>query len=206
MKSTHTPRQERSRQTHEALLDAAEELGIEKTYEQISIQEIAAQAGFTSGAFYARFKSKRALLWALMDRYEAVVDSGRARLAAIESNDQLVAHVASLLVEAYKSDMGRMRLLESAVHADEALASKIEAIRRTILDFIIETLGRTYPLPRRDLETAALLLVMPLRELHFKREFWPEQSTSATALTECIVDAVSAFLNARSADAAKSAR
>lgn len=205
MKATQPPRQERSRQTYEALLDAAEELGIDNTYDQISVQKIATHAGFTIGAFYARFPSKGALAMALMDRYEAMVEGSKAHLAAVDSNDQLVVYLASSLVKAYTSDTGRMRLLESALHADRMLASRFENLRVAILDFIVETLGRAYSLPRTDLETAALLLVMPLRELHFKREFWPKQGTDVAALTERVVDGVIVFLEARRSGPTRSA-
>ncbi len=204
MELARTPRQERSRQTHEALIDAAEALGIEKTYDQISVQEIASRAGYTIGAFYARFPSKGALLHALMHRYETMIDESRGRLATFDSNDQLVSHLASAFVKAYRSHAGRFRLLESAVSTDSSLAAKAEEIRVAVLDFTIDTLGRAYPLPRHDLETAALLLVMPLRELHFKREFWPKKDADSAALTEGVVDAVVAFLKARTAALPKS--
>jgi AcrR family transcriptional regulator len=200
MRITRPPRQERSRQTQEALLDAAEELGTAKPYDQISVQEIASKAGFTIGAFYARFPSKGALLRGLMDRYESMIDQARARLAAVDP-DELVEQLAAALLAAYQADTGRMRLLESALHTDDSLASRFEATRAAVLEFIVDTLRRACPLPRQDLETAALLLVLPLRELHYKKEFWPKQGTRVETLTARVIEAVVAFLKTRHAAA-----
>ncbi len=200
MKTVPTPRQKRSQKTYEALLDAAEELGFDSTYDQISVQEISSRAGFTIGAFYARFRSKGALLQALMDRYEGMIDEARQELDAVAPDPELVGRLAALFSRAYTKHAGRFRLLESASRFDGDLASKGEAIRFKIIDFVIETLGRAYPLPRVDLEAAALMLILPLRELHFKREVWSQQGTDAAVLTERVVDAVIAFLKTRAAD------
>ena len=201
MKPVHAPRQERSRKTFEALLDAAEALGVEKTYDQISVQEIASLAGFTVGAFYARFQSKSALLQALMNRYEAMVGLAQESIADVEADERLIGRLAASFVKAYSANSGRLRLLESAARTEDSIASKSERIRSTILDFVIETLERVYPLPRTDLETAALLLVLPLRELHFKKEFWPQQGADVELLTQRVVDAVVVFLDVRTAAA-----
>lgn len=61
------PRQERSRQTRAALLEAALEGFAERGYELTSIGDIAARAGVGAGTFYQHFRSKRQLLLVLMD-------------------------------------------------------------------------------------------------------------------------------------------
>jgi AcrR family transcriptional regulator len=61
-------RQSRSRQTQEALLDAAEELFSEKGVEAASVADVAARAGCSVGAVYHHFRDKSALLYALLAR------------------------------------------------------------------------------------------------------------------------------------------
>src|SRR5438046_10072628 len=61
---------ERRRQlTIDALLDAAEVVFAKKGVGGASMEEIAAEAGFTRGAIYSNFGSKDELMLAVMDRF-----------------------------------------------------------------------------------------------------------------------------------------
>jgi AcrR family transcriptional regulator len=62
-------KQERSRSTREALLDAFMELLHERPYAEVGLADIAHKAGMTTGAVYARFGSKRGLGTALHERF-----------------------------------------------------------------------------------------------------------------------------------------
>lgn len=63
------PQQDRSRRTLERLLEAAEELVIERGFDRTSVAAIARRAGSSVGAFYSRFRDKDALLHGLLDRF-----------------------------------------------------------------------------------------------------------------------------------------
>ena len=60
---------DRSRVTHEALLDAFVDLLGERPYAQIGVAQIAARAGLTTGAIYSRFGSKQGVVLALHTRF-----------------------------------------------------------------------------------------------------------------------------------------
>ena len=64
----HPPRQARSQQTLDRLLDAAEELLVTGGFDEITVPEIVERAKSSVGAFYARFKDKDGLLHALHQR------------------------------------------------------------------------------------------------------------------------------------------
>jgi len=64
-----TPRQARSRETLERLLDAAEAVLAKDGLEGASVAEIARRAGSSVGAFYARFHDKEGLLCYLFERF-----------------------------------------------------------------------------------------------------------------------------------------
>jgi AcrR family transcriptional regulator len=70
-------RQARAQATLEALIAAGLELFASRAFDQVSVAEIAAKAGVSVGGFYARFKSKEALLDAAADR---VLDDCRGAL------------------------------------------------------------------------------------------------------------------------------
>ena len=61
--------QDRSRKTQAALLDAAEELFAERGIGGATISDISAAAGCSIGAFYHHYRDKRAIQFALFDRY-----------------------------------------------------------------------------------------------------------------------------------------
>jgi AcrR family transcriptional regulator len=63
------PRQARSAQTLERILEAAEELIAERGLEGTTVVEIARRAGSSVGSFYARFPDKEALLLSVLERF-----------------------------------------------------------------------------------------------------------------------------------------
>lgn len=84
--SIRKPRQDRSRRTLEAMLDAAEGLIAERGVDVLKLGDIAARAGCTTGAIYTRFRDKEALLEQLYDRFVTraigVMDEGMPTLTA----------------------------------------------------------------------------------------------------------------------------
>jgi AcrR family transcriptional regulator len=61
-------RKESQLQTHDLLLDAALKVFSRRGYHAASVEEIAAEAGFSKGAVYSNFSSKEDLFLALIDR------------------------------------------------------------------------------------------------------------------------------------------
>jgi AcrR family transcriptional regulator len=64
-------RQKRSQKTYEALIETAFALLGTREFDDISIAELAAKAGYSVGAFYARFKSKDELFDAMVVQHLA---------------------------------------------------------------------------------------------------------------------------------------
>src|SRR2546423_12720056 len=62
------PKQARSRQTKEKIINAAIELFEERGYEKTTSNDIAAAAGVSVGSFYVYFTDKRQLLLTIFDR------------------------------------------------------------------------------------------------------------------------------------------
>ena len=61
-------RSERQEQTRESLLSAASVVFARRGYHEASLEEIAAEAGFSTGAVYSNFAGKQELFLALADR------------------------------------------------------------------------------------------------------------------------------------------
>lgn len=64
------PQQERSRRKQEQLLDAAERLFAERGYDQVTADDIGAEAGLPVGTFYNYFASKPQILVMVADRHQ----------------------------------------------------------------------------------------------------------------------------------------
>lgn len=61
-------RKETQQQTRDRLLDAAARVFSRQGYHAVSVEEVAAEAGFSKGAVYSNFGSKEELFLALIDR------------------------------------------------------------------------------------------------------------------------------------------
>jgi len=64
------PKQARSKKTMENILDAAQQMLIDSTFDKANIQEIVKKANSSVGSFYSLFKTKNNLLECLLDRYQ----------------------------------------------------------------------------------------------------------------------------------------
>ena len=78
-------RAEKQAQTRQALLDAAREVFVRRGFVAASVEEIAAEAGYTRGAFYSNFETKEELFVELLESQAFEVYRGMAR-AQLESD------------------------------------------------------------------------------------------------------------------------
>lgn len=62
-------RQKRGQVTYDALIDTAFKMLAEREFDDISVAELAQNAGYSVGAFYARFRSKDELFEAMVQRH-----------------------------------------------------------------------------------------------------------------------------------------
>ncbi len=83
------PRQQRSVETLNRLLDATEDLLNLREFEEITVAHIAAHAASSIGSFYARFSTKDDILIAVLERYQDQAEAEMAKLLASDSWDAL---------------------------------------------------------------------------------------------------------------------
>ena len=135
-------RQEQQARTRSKLLSAASKVFSCKGMQQASIDEVAQEAGYTKGAFYANFKSKEELFLAMLDERfgERIADMERA-FASEESPPEQARHAAADFAHATAGDPDHDRLfLEFASYAlqDEAfreeLLTRFKTLRARMAD------------------------------------------------------------------------
>lgn len=126
--------QDRSRKTQAALLDAAEELFAEHGIGGATIADISSAAGCSIGAFYHHYRDKRAVQYALFERYAAeyeettrvALEPGRWSGATI--GDILLAYVQVSLYN-HRSLPARIRTSVELARADSDIASQLIKLR-----------------------------------------------------------------------------
>jgi AcrR family transcriptional regulator len=92
-------KQKRSQKTYDTLIETAFKLLEDREFDDISIAELAQKAGYSVGAFYARFKSKDELFDALMTRHIEHRRAAREQQFAIESDEVLIRDLVEGMVD-----------------------------------------------------------------------------------------------------------
>lgn len=146
-------RKEQQAETRQRLLEAAASVFSQKGLEQASVEQVASEAGFTKGAFYANFASKEELFLEILDErfaervrvLDEIMDAGgsmeeQARAGGAEFQDYV------------KGDPEWERLFfEFAAHAarNEGFREELVARYRMLID-------RIAAVAERRLEAAAI--------------------------------------------------
>ncbi len=127
------PRQARSQETLDRILDAAERLVAEKGFEDTTVADVVARAGSSVGAFYARFRDKDGLLYALYERYLAQA-TATADLALDparwEGEDvaTILRAVLRFLVSIFREQAGLIRAFVLRNHVDAEFRERQERL------------------------------------------------------------------------------
>lgn len=105
MKTKVPTRRERQEQTRELLLDAAAMVFARRGYHEASVEEIASEAGFSTGAVYSNFSGKEELFLALADReVEKQVAEIHAVAEGVEAGGEAAAEAGRQFQELLKRD------------------------------------------------------------------------------------------------------
>ncbi len=160
-------RAERKAQTREQLLEAAARVFAHKGYAAASVDDIAAEAGFTVGALYSNFGGKQELLMAAFERH---CDQDLARVQALlaadlpleQQLDAITQQLGDLDDEHRRWWLLSMELWLYA-QRDPAARARMAALRRKVRTAIADALGRQAartgrPLPVPANELAAAML------------------------------------------------
>jgi AcrR family transcriptional regulator len=131
-------RKQKQEQTRSCLMESAARVFARRGMSGASIDDVAEDAGYTKGAFYANFKSKEELFLAMLDESfsERIAETEEA-FATDEAPPEQARHSAAHFAQAMGSDPHRSRLgFEFAAHAmrsepfREELLTRFATLRR----------------------------------------------------------------------------
>lgn len=94
-------KQKRGRKTYDALIETGFALLEHRELEAVSIAELAREAGYSTGAFYTRFRSKDEFFDAMIAHHLEYRTQARDRLLATVPNDTLIDALIEDLVQYY---------------------------------------------------------------------------------------------------------
>jgi AcrR family transcriptional regulator len=139
---TQRIKQERGRRTYDALIETGFALLEHKELESISIAELAKAAGYSVGAFYARFRSKDEFFDAMIAHHLEYRTQERDRLLATVPDDLLINALIEELVTYYWK---RRRFWRAALIRNIRDPEFWEPIRqhgRVFADLLIERINK----------------------------------------------------------------
>ena len=153
------PRQARSQDTLERILDAAEELVADKGFDDATVAELVRRADSSVGSFYTRFRDKDGLLYALYERYheqatataDVALDPARWEGATIP---EILGSVMRFLVSVYREREGLIRAFVLRNHSDAEFRARQERLSHQVsekLSLLLLTRAReiAHPNPPR---------------------------------------------------------
>jgi AcrR family transcriptional regulator len=98
-------RKEKQAKTRSALLSSAAKLICRKGITEASVEDVAKDAGYTKGAFYANFKSKEELYLVMLDeKYAAEIEQIESSMRGTESPAEDARHAAEDFIRLAWSD------------------------------------------------------------------------------------------------------
>ena len=186
-------------QTTQRLLDAAQKLIAKKGLSAASVEDIAAAAGYTRGAFYSNFNSKADLFIELLRRDH---EETHAELAALRSDalplDLIQERTREIYGRLYRNNESFMNWTEARLLAarDTRFRSKLNALfaekRGQITEFIeyfYQRAGVASPVPEGAMAMGFIALVegVKLSMLSSPADMTPE---TAESILTTFIDAI----------------
>jgi len=155
-------RKEKQAQTRECLMLSAARVFARRGLQHASIDEVAEDAGFTKGAFYANFKNKEELFLAMLDeRFAKRIEDIEQVIEGEGSAEQKARRAGDKLVEATRADSEWERLFfEFSAYAArdenfrEELVTRHRAMRQRVAAALArahENGGQKWPLSFEDI-------------------------------------------------------
>lgn len=130
-------------------MNAARRIFARDGFEAARIENIASEAGYTRGAFYAQFKSKEDLFFALLEEQSTIhLESLRAELEKCANAEERLASMRSFYIARLQDKQTSMLVLEFKLYAlrHPKLRAKLAQAHRAIRTKLkMEMLSRILP-------------------------------------------------------------
>jgi AcrR family transcriptional regulator len=172
--------QQRTEATRRALLQSARRIFARDGFEACRIEDIAAATGHTRGAFYAHFRTKEDLFFALLEQEgKRRVEELRGKLAGCRSEQDKLRALRSFYMNVNMDREWTMLVLEFKLYAlrHPKLRPRLAATYRSMrASFNLEVIVRACDEPRRA-ALGAILVALTLEHAYDPRCLSRSQTT-----------------------------
>jgi len=153
-------RKEKQAHTRSCLMKSAAKVFTRHGMDRASIDQVAEDAGYTKGAFYANFKNKEELFLAMLDEHfqEHIEEVERAFADSGESPPEQARHAAADFVRSLHADPERSRLFHEFI----GYASRDEDFRQELLTRFATLRDRFERVYQRRADETGLELDIPM--------------------------------------------
>jgi AcrR family transcriptional regulator len=157
-----SPTQQRSRERVERMLAAASALIAEQGSDAMRMGEVAERAGVSIGSLYQFFPDKRAIVWALAERYtaesQACISAALKDVGDVEGFKNAFSELVDIYYQLFLAEPV-IRDVWSGTQADKALRALELTDSRANAEFLVAVLKRLRPdADPVQLETTAFLV------------------------------------------------
>jgi len=213
MKRVRLSREESQEQTQQRLLEAAQSVIARKGLAATSVEDIAAAAGYTRGAFYSNFRSKGDLFIDLLRRDHRQANETMSELLQADlAPEQLEQRVRQMYGQLYRSNEGFMNWTEARMLAarDGRFRTKLNALMLEKRDFIAAFIEHFYqrvgvapPSPPSELAMGLMSLVEGVKLFRLSS---PHEMTdqAAESILTLFIDSLIRLARLRAAERPKS--
>lgn len=163
-----TPRQKRSADTREQILQAAARVFVEHGYSAGTTNRIAEAAGLSIGSLYQYFPNKDAILVQLVQRH---IDQARRGLARVHANGlpatwpERIALLVDAVLDAHQGDPRLHQVLFEESPRPPALLADLRALQEDLVGLISDLLRDDPDLNSSDPDLTAWFLVATTESL-----------------------------------------
>ncbi|MEV5830579.1 TetR/AcrR family transcriptional regulator [Spirillospora sp. NPDC052242] len=192
-----SPRQQRSAETRERIVQAAARVFIEHGYAAGTTNRIADEAGLSIGSLYQYFPNKDAILLELTRRH---IDEGRRAVAAALDRglpadwDERVALFVDTALEAHRGDPRLHQVLFEESPRPPALLAELHSLQKALVETIAELLRADVEDHLPDARLAAWFLVSTTESLTH-RYFADRPTDDVSVFRDELIALLTAYLH-----------
>jgi len=194
------PQQERSRESLKRFVGAATTLLDSESFSALTINALAGEAGFSVGAFYARFKDKHALLDYLDEEAVAAIQDAATQYCEDEKwkaapLSDLLRDIVGFVVRFHRERQGVLRAVWLRARSGDS-PTEADSVDTRWADVLAVIASRrkeiSHPSPEQAVPVGLLMVLSSVRE----RVLFPESLLSAVPVSDDLLadEVTDAFL------------
>ncbi len=136
------PMQKRSLETRKKLIESGFHIIAKNGYHNTTMDEIAKEAGLSTGIAYRYFKNKKDLLLIIIEYYfsniQVFSNTDHKKISEFKSVEDAISYVLNKFYEIHKTYYGIHEELEGMRHTDQDIKKAYDTILKQAVDEIVE--------------------------------------------------------------------